>query len=596
MRLLHYLEIQNFKRFGDRQRIELEHPAVLIGPNNCGKTTAIQAIALWSQAVKSWFDARKNTKATERTATALNRLSIVAVPVRRTRYLWHNTAVRSGNTDIPMLITLGVLHKDKVEPVTMRFRNQGEDLVYCTPDDATIHQPELIEAAAKLNVELLYPMSGLETEEPILQPGRIDVLLGQGQTAQVLRNLCWLVAKDKEKWREVVGLIKRLFAVDLSAPEETTRGSIDLFYQQEKVKELLDVAQAGRGLQQMLLIFAYLYSHPGSVLLIDEPDAHLEILRQKQVYVLLREIATRNSSQVVMVTHSEVILDEAKDHNLTLLLDGQADDVAAKADIRNALKHFGAEHYVRARQRGYVLYVEGGTDVDMLRALAAKLQHPVAAVWDERINVYYVQDNFPDQSLEADLERVEGGFGRTPQQHFFGLRQMVPSLTGLGIIDNDGKGRTESNEGGLQLTYWERYEAENYFVTPDVLRSFVLNHYKERTLFQRHGPECDEVLDSLMVEKIFAGSNADFATWKGAPSDAARLIWEARTVRIKLSDFAEEFFRRLAEKLGHAMLLRKGSLHQLLDFVEARNIAPEVTAKLDLLESLFKRARTVAPS
>ena len=27
MRLLHYLEIRNFKRFGDTQRIELDHPA-----------------------------------------------------------------------------------------------------------------------------------------------------------------------------------------------------------------------------------------------------------------------------------------------------------------------------------------------------------------------------------------------------------------------------------------------------------------------------------------------------------------------------------------------------------------------------------------
>jgi len=51
MRLLHYLEIQNFKSFGDCQRIELAHPGVLISPNNCGKTTAIQAIALWSQIV-----------------------------------------------------------------------------------------------------------------------------------------------------------------------------------------------------------------------------------------------------------------------------------------------------------------------------------------------------------------------------------------------------------------------------------------------------------------------------------------------------------------------------------------------------------------
>lgn len=49
MKILHYLEIENFKQFGERQRIELDHPTVLIGPNNCGKTTALQAIALWSE-------------------------------------------------------------------------------------------------------------------------------------------------------------------------------------------------------------------------------------------------------------------------------------------------------------------------------------------------------------------------------------------------------------------------------------------------------------------------------------------------------------------------------------------------------------------
>ena len=449
MRLLHYLEIQNFKRFGDRQRIELDHPAVLIGPNNCGKTTAIQAIALWSQAVRTWQASKGKAPPKERTSTSLNRLNIVSVPVQRTRYFWHNTAVRTGNTDIPLLITLGVLHQNKVEPVTIRFRNQGDELVYCTPDDATLERPDLIETAAGLNVELLYPMSGLETEEPILQPGRIGVLLGQGQTAQVLRNLCLLVFKDAaEDWRQIAALMQRLFTVELGDPTETARGSIDLFYRQARVKEPLDIALAGRGFQQMLLIFAYLYSHRRSVLLIDEPDAHLEILRQKQVYVLLREIAAENESQVILVTHSEVILDEALDHNLTLLLGGQTDDIAAKSDIKNALKHYGAEHYVRARQRGYVLYVEGGTDLEILKALANRLGHRVAELWDERVNAFYVQDNFPDPDLNSELERVEGGFGVTPKKHFFALRNMVPGLAGLAILDNDGRQREDSDEGG----------------------------------------------------------------------------------------------------------------------------------------------------
>jgi ABC-type nitrate/sulfonate/bicarbonate transport system ATPase subunit len=591
MRHLHFIEIENFKRFGERQRIELDHPAVLIGPNNCGKTSAVQALALWSQALKTWFDVREATKAKERTAIALNRLSIVSVPVQRTRYFWHNTTVRNGNQDVRMVITVGVLWKGVVVPLSMTFRNQGDEVVYCTPDDAAMKNPKLIEHAARLNIELLYPMSGLETEEPILQPGRIDVLLGQGQTAQVLRNLCLIVAKTSPAdWQRITDLVRRLFHVELSTPVETVRGAIELQYRQTKVKESLDVAMAGRGFQQMLLIFAYLYSHKGGVLLVDEPDAHLEILRQKQVYVLLREIASENNSQVVLVTHSEVILDEALDTNLTLLLDGRADDLAAKKDIKNTLKHFGADHYVKARQRRYVLYVEGGTDVDMLRALAERLGHPVAKEWDERINSFYVQNNYPIQNLSAELERVEGGFGLTPKDHFFSLRELIPGLQGLAIFDNDGRPREPFEQGGLHQVYWQRYEAENYFLTPNVLLAYCQAHYADMSLLGNFQEEINSVLSSLIKERVFAGNEADYQVFHSAESQAAKLLWEAKTERLKLSDFAEEFFRRLADKLGNAMLLRKGELHRLVAFVQPERIPAEVSEKLDLLRALFALA------
>jgi ABC-type branched-subunit amino acid transport system ATPase component len=589
MRLLHYLEIENFKRFGDKQRIELDHPAVLIGPNNCGKTSAIQALALWSQAVRTWYDVRKDSTAKERTATALNRLNIVAVPVQRTRFFWHNTQVRTGNKDISLVITVGVEFQGKAVALSMRFRNQGDELVYCHPDPAVAGDLSLLRHAAALRVELLYPMSGLETEEPLLQPGRIDVLLGQGQTAQVLRNLCLIVHRSsKEDWHRVASLMQRLFNVSLSDPQETTRGSVELQYRQPGVKEALDVSSAGRGFQQMLLIFAYLYSHKGSVLLVDEPDAHLEILRQKQVYVLLRDIASENGSQVVMVTHSEVILDEALDINLTLLLDGRADDLARKQDIRNSLKHFGAEHYVKARERGYVLYVEGGTDVDMLRALAERLGHPVARRWDERINSFYVQNNYPDRNLEAELERVEGGFGVTPQQHFNGLRNLLPELRGLAILDNDGRDKQSVFDGPLKIVYWKRYEAENYFITPDLLRRYAASQYPADDLFaQQTQIAIDEVLDDLVLVQVFDGAQADFDVWRQASPDASRVLWEAKTERRKLSTFAEEFFRGLALRIGGGLLLRKGELHRLVAFVPPEAIAAEVKEKLDRLAELF---------
>ena len=44
--MLTKLIIGNFKRFGEVE-IELGSPVVFIGPNNSGKTSAMQALALW---------------------------------------------------------------------------------------------------------------------------------------------------------------------------------------------------------------------------------------------------------------------------------------------------------------------------------------------------------------------------------------------------------------------------------------------------------------------------------------------------------------------------------------------------------------------
>jgi predicted ATPase len=594
MRLLHYIEIENFKTFGDRQRIELEHPAVIIGPNNCGKTSVIQAIALWCQAVKTWHAARASSTARERAGTPLNRLSIVNVPVPRTRFFWHETKVRSGNRDIPLIITVGVLFEGKVHPIKMRFRNQGEDLVYCSLDDSVRSNSGLIEYVADINVELLYPMSGLEIEEPVLQPGRIGVLLGQGQTAQVLRNLCSMVYKSSiSDWEKIVQLMNRLFHLELGVPVENSRGAIDLTYIQPGVKEPLALSSSGRGFQQMLLIFAYLFSHKQSVLLVDEPDAHLEILRQRQVFVLLRDIATENQSQVVLVTHSEVILDAALETNLTLLLEGKADNLAKKVEIQESLKLYGTAHYVRARQRGYVFYVEGGTDVDILRALAGKIQHRAATVWDENLNVFFVENVYHEPSLESELERVEGGFGITPRDHFNKLRKLLPGLRGLAILDNDGRARQSYDDRDLQVRYWTRYEIENYFVTPDLLLDYVAKANIDLGLFAVGIDQATEVMNEMIERRVFGSNSADYRVWKNSPADAARLIWEAKTQAIKLSGFAEEFFRSLRDRTGFEMLLTKGEFHHLVELVKPESVSREVSEKLDLMANLFQHARAM---
>ena len=55
--MLTKLTIHNFKRFGEVE-IELGNPVVFIGPNNSGKTSAMQALALWDLGFKRWNEKR----------------------------------------------------------------------------------------------------------------------------------------------------------------------------------------------------------------------------------------------------------------------------------------------------------------------------------------------------------------------------------------------------------------------------------------------------------------------------------------------------------------------------------------------------------
>src|SRR5947209_450433 len=88
------LEICNFKRFG-RVEIELGSPVVFIGPNNSGKTTALQALALWDIGLKRWNEKRRGRAAPEkRPGVTINRRDLLAVPVPDANLLWRDMHVR----------------------------------------------------------------------------------------------------------------------------------------------------------------------------------------------------------------------------------------------------------------------------------------------------------------------------------------------------------------------------------------------------------------------------------------------------------------------------------------------------------------------
>lgn len=98
MNYIDYAVIENFKGLERPVKIQLGNPSVLIGPNNAGKTTVLQALSLWSRAVCAWLEKEgSGHMKAKRDSVGINRLLIMDMPVKETRYFWSATRLKIGS-------------------------------------------------------------------------------------------------------------------------------------------------------------------------------------------------------------------------------------------------------------------------------------------------------------------------------------------------------------------------------------------------------------------------------------------------------------------------------------------------------------------
>ena len=572
--MLTRLRIRNFKRFPDAD-IELGQAVVFIGQNNSGKTTALQALALWDVGVRKWNQESKGkTAPAQRPAVTINRRDLVAIPMPSAKLLWWNLHVRDGKTqngkpqmqNIRIEIVVDGVKGGTAWSCGMEFDYANEESFYGRPlrlnKGKELQRMPVPSEAAETLIAFLPPMSGLTDREFLKQPGEIGFLIGQGETAQVLRNLCYQVfsqSKSQNPWLEVCAHIQALFGVQLQPPKLLERSEITMAYQDSKGC-LLDISSAGRGLQQTLLLLARLYANPKTVLLLDEPDAHLEVLRQRQIYQLLTGVAAQQGSQIIAASHSEVVLNEAANRDMVIAFVGpphRMDDRGSQ--VLKALTDIGFDQYYQAEINGWVLYLEGATDLAILQAFAAILDHPAAKVL-ERPFVHYLTTNLPQRA----------------RNHFVGLQEAKPDLVGFALFDRLEKiiqpGTT------LVEAMWRKREIENYLCQESVLLAYA-RHDQPDDLFSRAESEHREQIMRQCIQEI------------GSALRTLRRI-EPWSADIKATDdFLDPLFQLYFDKLNLPNLLRKTDYQVLARLMPKAAIDPEVVTKLDGIVAVAQKAR-----
>lgn len=549
------ITIKNFRQIKE-QTIDLnQQSVVIIGPNNGGKSTLLQAISLFAIAVKIWGVEKidKKTKAHKRRGVAINLEELLNISVTDFKELWTALAVREGTTNdegkpITKNIRIEIIARgftdNQAWETGFEFDYGRDSLIYArlTQND----QGELYDFPEILlneKIGFLPSVAGLKPTEDKLETGSILRYIGNGNTSDILRNVCYLLydREDKSGWNKFAGEISSLFNVTLNSPKYIpTTGLLKMSYN-EGGKKSVDLSSLGSGTKQAILLFSYLLAFPNTVNLLDEPDAHLEVIRQSNIYDRISNLAKENNSQLIIASHSESVMNRAfsKDLVISAML-GKFDQVNDKKYINSVLRDFGYEQFLIARQRPHIFYYEGTTDLDFIKAFCKKLNlDEVHRFLEEKVYPY----------------PVDGKEVNKAKKHFGAFKEFISDLKGFALFDNLEK-EVKSGQDGLVIEQWKRNEIENYLPLPKTLYSYI-----EAQSF-----------DPIWIEKFKE------ITEDRIPPVALKNLKDDFWINTKISD---DFLTPIFEKFFDEMQISRGTMDKskfylLVDYVDTELLEEEL--------------------
>ena len=473
------LTLRNFKSVGD-QTYEFTDFDLLIGRNNSGKSTVLQALAIWQFCVDEFH----RTKRSGATGIQIVLPNFTALPVPEFNLLWKNRTDRIYPTENGIKKQKFIFIEISIEwqnphgensSFGVELRYHSPQTIYAKPAGGWSKFRAHAQAGHLPRIAYVPPFSGLEPSEKWLDVAPIRQQVGKGQPGSVLRNLLlWVCPAPKsglvgqagkktappDDWLEIARVVKRWFSVELLPPHYDSDKDVFIGVEYKQGDKTYDLIAAGSGFHQTTTLLAFLYGYRPTTILLDEPDAHLHVNLQREILDYFKRKSAERGIQFLVATHAEEFARGVDARQIISLLQAVPTRIQSNPDVLRAMADVSNEEIMRLLASPRLLYVEGESDERIIRAWAAACG---AQAVMERICFKIMGGGTKQEML------------RLAKEHFDAVKQIVPDVKRLMLFDLDNEaGAFHPAADNPSLTEWRRKNIENYLLVPAPWRHAAL--------------------------------------------------------------------------------------------------------------------------
>ncbi|WEK17937.1 MAG: AAA family ATPase [Candidatus Pedobacter colombiensis] len=303
--MIEKIQIRNFKNISDLT-LELENLNVLVGSNNSGKSSILQAIQFAvSVSQTTNFEYTKWNRTNGKLPTSLTPEQLIYAPFRDVYSLAYGGKLK---TEMVSAIQVDFFEKDSQDHSKVLIR-KGKNKNIATE----IHNRPIGDLLRKIEepFSIYVPgLAGIPGYEELKSPGLVRRAAARGDANNVFRNIIWLLHTKEQDWQAFMKDVKDIFPdVDILVYFDKERDehlNVRINYDGKN----LPIDAAGTGFLQIIQILAYIYIYKPKILLLDEPDAHLHPNNQRKLAKKLFELSVEKEFQVIISTHSRHFLYE----------------------------------------------------------------------------------------------------------------------------------------------------------------------------------------------------------------------------------------------------------------------------------------------